>query len=283
MIREYEQEMPPEVMGIITSFDWKRVLREIVRQEGLMLDVGTDLEQATYLLILGVVKAGDVYEELVENHDVSKEKAQKILYEMEQRIFKPMFQKLAEIDGQEEDVQKSGGQTITSADESRDDILAEIEKDHVQPVGSNIVMPGTGTLPGASMEPVTKKVDAATPPADKPASSVPAASSAPAAPIVPPKLDRLGLHTTPAATPAATTVSPGSAPRPGESLAPSHKTAESRPVTAPAAPTPVQGIQADPIAAGLTKPTITASPTQTTATPAPAKNYAADPYREPIE
>lgn len=278
MIREHEQDMPPEIMKMIADYDWKRELREIVRQEALMLDVGTDLEQSVYLLILGVVNVADVYEQLVDGHEIPDEKAQKVLYEIEERIFKPLYQKLAKLNQDEEDMQKSGGQTIAdSSDESRDDILAEIEKDHAQPIGSNIVMPGTGTLPAASMEPVTKKVDAALPNADKSAS---VSSPVSVTSAVPPKLDRLGLHGTPSAPPAP---APDSASQSGGSPATSNKPAESRSATAPASQAPVQGIQADPIAAGLTKPTITTSPTQMPATPAPAKNYAADPYREPIE
>jgi hypothetical protein len=276
MVREYEQQMPPEIMNMITSFDWKRELREIVHQEALMLDVGTDLEESVYLLILGVIKVEDLYEDLVENHELTEEKAQKVLYEIEGRIFQQLNARLAKMDDDDERTQKKGeatGTTVVSgakpADVSRDDILAEIEKDEVPPSAmSNVVMPGTGTLAPASMEPATKPATT---------SRLGLSDDASAKTDAEKPADRLGLRTdAPTGSPVLVT----------ETVMQGTGTGAAQTVpAAPAVPTGKPAIATDPIASGLSKPTVAAAPSQPTTVPAASapKSYANDPYREPIE
>ncbi len=103
MTREFEVNMPQEILDVINAFDWKKELREIVRENNLMLDIGSDLEQSVYLMILGAVKVDAVYERLVETHEIPEDKAQKVLYEIESRIFNQLSERLAKADGGEED------------------------------------------------------------------------------------------------------------------------------------------------------------------------------------
>lgn len=128
MIREHEMNMPPEIMNLINSFDWKKEVRTVVNQNQLMIDTGADLEQSIYLMLLGAIGAPDLYERLVEAHEVPEDKAQKILQEIESQIFIPLHTKLMEMDKNEKSKEApSATNTVSSA--PRDQILAEIEKE----------------------------------------------------------------------------------------------------------------------------------------------------------
>lgn len=135
MIREYEAQMPPEIMDLLKSFDWKREVRTIVNQNQLMLDVGVDLEQSVYLMLLGAVKVDDMYERLTEIHEMPDDKAKKIIEEAEAQIFKPLHQKLLALDAADEQKEReakpkgSVPPMIVMDAPSRDVILAEIEKE----------------------------------------------------------------------------------------------------------------------------------------------------------
>jgi hypothetical protein len=125
MIKEYEANMPPEIMSLIKSFDWKKEMRTIVNQNQLMIDVGADLEQSIYLMILGAVDVEDVYERLMDIHEIPEDKAQKIIGEIETQIFNPLHKKLIELDSVDTKETKESNETK----DSRANILAEIEKE----------------------------------------------------------------------------------------------------------------------------------------------------------
>jgi hypothetical protein len=152
MIREYEAQMPPEIMDLIKSFDWKREVRTIVNQNQLMLDVGTDLEQSVYLMLLGAVKVDDLYERLTDTHEMPDDKAKKIIEEAEAQIFKPLHQKLLALDAADEQKEiesKPKGSVppmIVMGSQSRDAILAEIEKEP-EPITINKPAPLVETKP----------------------------------------------------------------------------------------------------------------------------------------
>ena len=75
-------------------------------------------------MILGVVKVEDIYQRLMDTHELPADKAQKIIEEIEAQIFIPLHKKLMDLDAEEEKkIQRSGQES------SREDILAEIEKE----------------------------------------------------------------------------------------------------------------------------------------------------------
>jgi hypothetical protein len=117
MIKEHEAQMPPEIMNLIKSFDWKKEIRTIVSQNQLMIDVGADLEESTYLMILGVIRATDLYERLIDTHQIPEDKTAKIIQELENQIFNPLHKKLIELDKK----------PVSS--NSRDVLLEEIERE----------------------------------------------------------------------------------------------------------------------------------------------------------
>lgn len=222
MIREYEAQMPPEIMNIIKNFDWKKEVRTIVNQNQLMIDVGADLEESIYMMLLGVTNAQDMYERLIEVHQVPEDKSRKILEEMEQLIFNPLYKKLTELPAQENSVSSE----IKTSTTPRDEMLAEIEKEP---------------------EPLIK------------------------------------LNFAPKETVSTESVKPSSVEQTGitQPFSISKETnvvLEKKEISA-AAPMPqaVEGVQQDPVASALTKPTVAQNPQATT------KPYASDPYREPIE
>jgi hypothetical protein len=130
-IREYEANMPSEIMNIIKTFDWKKEVRVIVNQNQLMIDVGADLEQSIYLLLLGIIEVGDFYQRLVEGYEMPEDKAKKILEETDRQIFDPIYKKIMELDEKSEAISSNLGTSTNSsvATSPRDEILAEIEKE----------------------------------------------------------------------------------------------------------------------------------------------------------
>lgn len=217
LIQEYEASMPPDIMNIIKAFDWKKEVRTIVNQNQLMIDVGADLEQSIYLMILGAVQVGELYERLIETHEIPEDKTRKIIEEIEVQIFNPLHKKLIEIDGVE-DKKVSQAEPV-----SREDILAEIEKEP---------------------EPIKPKITF----------QIPQAQSTPSVSKPPQHVEDPGI-TKPFSISSHTTVDAK------ELELPTGKIAE--------------GVQEDPIHAGLTQATATTQPVQKPAT--------LDPYREPIE
>ena len=286
MTREYEQEMPEEILKMINEFDWKRELRGIVRENNLMLDVGTDLEESVYLMLLGAVKVEDVYDRMIDTHELPDDRVQKVLHEIELKIFNPLAKKITGIEGYEDspEDEKAGSVVLSGAEteHSRDSILAEIENDELdaRPIPNNIVMPGNRTIPGTSMEKTTAT------PIVTGAASMPMSDTANPVAI---KSTPVGMPTAPAtaATPSPIQSSDRLGLRgdatPSMPLAPRSFSLSQEPVITvdepTIAPVRVEGIQQDPIAAGLTKFVSMATP----ALQAAPKTYAADPYREPIE
>lgn len=126
-IQEYESNMPPEIIKLIQSFDWKREVRTIVNQNQLMIDVGSDLEESIYLMMLGVIDVEDLYNRLIDIHEIPEDKTKKIIEEIEQQIFNPLYKKITELDGESESVSSSSVSSITVP--HRDEIIAEIEKE----------------------------------------------------------------------------------------------------------------------------------------------------------
>lgn len=98
MIQEYEAQMPPEIMNIIKGFDWKKQVRMIVNQNQLLLDVGADLEESVYLMILGIADIEEVFERMMTVHELPQDKVQKILLEVEKQIFEPMHSQLTKLE-----------------------------------------------------------------------------------------------------------------------------------------------------------------------------------------
>lgn len=129
LTREYEANMPSEILDMIKAFDWKKSLRMIVMQNQIMIDVATDLEQSVYLMLLGVVSAQEVYERLIESYEFSEDKAKKVLEEIEEKIFNPLFKQLSEMDGDEKQQSSATMAQQPQSLDSRDAILAEIEKE----------------------------------------------------------------------------------------------------------------------------------------------------------
>ena len=102
MIREYEAQIPPDIMNIINSFDWKKEVRIIINQNQLLLDVGSDLEESVYLMILGIVDMEQVFKRMMEIHELPEDKVQKVLIEVEKQIFEPMYSELSKLQPSDE-------------------------------------------------------------------------------------------------------------------------------------------------------------------------------------
>jgi len=220
LIQEYEANMPPDIMNIIKAFDWKKEVRTIVNQNQLMIDVGADLEESIYLMILGAVQVEELYERLIETHEIPEDKTRKIIEEIEMQIFNPLHKKLIELDGVEDKKTK----IIEPA--SRDYILAEIEKEP-EPIKPKITI----QIPQAQATSVSSTITTGAQVVEDPGVTKPFSIS-------------------------------------------SHTTVDTKELELPTGKV-AEGVQEDPIHAGLTQATATTQPVQKPAT--------SDPYREPIE
>ncbi len=247
MIREYEANMPLEIMELIKTFDWKKEMRTVVNQNQLMIDIGEDLEQSIYLMILGVVKVSDLYERLTDVHEMPADKAKKVIEEIETLIFIPLHKKLMDLEEKETKqvgaLEKQSLRTsmeVPGKEPTRDDILAEIEKDPEPAVIKPFILQTNIPEPVAE-EVINPVIDI---------SSTPEVSSENDIRIARP----FTLSTS--------KVMDVQEPELGMG-----KVAE--------------GVQQDPVNTGLNQPTV--MKTQVEATQAPSKSYVADPYREPLE
>lgn len=260
MIREYELNMPPEIMDMINKFDWKRELRTIAMQNQLMADVGTDLEESVYMMLLGVAKVADVYERLIDVHELSEDRTKKVLEEVENKIFNVLHKKLAELE--DEDIKKDAavtpaisviGSQKVEDQEDRDAILAEIEKDDVAEI---VVKPILKPIIETKVEEVK-----ANPVAMQPLTIG----------VIAPKSEENKINII---------QTPGVA-KPFSLNSDKAVITEDIKVVMPEI---TKGIQADPIASGLNKATVMSAPViNNNPAPTPKTSGAPDPYREPIE
>lgn len=282
IIREYEAQMPPEIMSMIDSFDWKKELRSIVLQNHLLLDVGTDLEESVYLMILGIIKVNDLYERLVDDHELEEIKVQKIIQEIEAKIFDPLHKKLMTIDTREEGIDPKDPTPSNSISqpeikemseedpESRDSILAEIEKEPEVSIKTipTVSLDGTPTPPPSPYNHLTSAAPIPTPPKsfEEDEGFVGVA-----------KPFKFNLNdeadvTTPIEETKKTAFSPYQP-----------QSEDIPPLKAEPIQDPVYGIQEDSMNAGLSGPTIVTTQKINEESPKNKPSGAIDPYREPIE
>lgn len=248
MIREYELNMPPEIMDLIKSFDWRKEVRMIVNQNQLMLDIGADLEESVYLMILGVVQIEEVFERLIEVHNLPQDKVQKILTEVEKQVFEPMHHKLTDLEKDDTSTPASSVSSstppafsisstpvatptkeVTFDSISRDEILGEIEKD-AEPILPKPTTPVVEITPASTPKPF----------------EIPTASTGAREPF-----SFASQKSTPSGMPIITSI--------GEDT------------------------MQDPVGSALTKPIVAQTEVSESKPTPPVKNYAVDPYREPIE
>lgn len=166
-IREYEANMPAEIMDIIRAFDWKKEVRTIVNQNQLMIDVGGDLEQTIYFVILGIVSVEDFYDRLINGYELPEDKAGKIIEETENQIFNPLYKKIMELDEKEPAqtalTSTSAATATPTVTPHRDEILAEIEKEpepliklNFSPKKEETIISTTSTLPTQTSAPISE-------------------------------------------------------------------------------------------------------------------------------
>ena len=253
LTREYELNMPPEIMELIKAFDWKRELRTISLQNQLMADVAADLEQSVYLMLLGVVKVNELFERMIDVHDLSEDRTKKVLEEVDSKIFTVLHKKLSELEDKEPEpvilkpVSVPSIATISTNDtQDRDSILAEIEKEEI---------------PGIVISPINKPIMDI---------KVEEPKTTPSLGVIAPKIPENKINII---------QNPGVA-KPFSFNAEKSIIPEQPKIVATET---VKGIQPDPVASGLNKATVMAAPEIPVQSNAPVTPKAPDPYREPIE
>src|SRR3989338_8230438 len=140
-ISQMYDSLPEDLKDSIFSVDTTSVVNEIGRKYGLAIDKIGDLANETGMVMLGVTHPNEFIGNLADRLEVDKEKARAIAQEINEQIFKKVRESLRKIhnirEGEEEENQGHQGNPLRQgvalmAEQSREDILKEIEKDHTK-------------------------------------------------------------------------------------------------------------------------------------------------------
>ena len=140
-IAQMYDNLPEDLKDSIFSVDTTSVINEIGRKYGLAIDKIGDLANETGMVMLGVTHPNEFIGNLTERLEVDKEKARAIAQEINEQVFKKVRESLRKIhnirEGEEEENQGHQGNPLPQgvalmAEQSREDILKEIEKDHTK-------------------------------------------------------------------------------------------------------------------------------------------------------
>lgn len=132
--------LPKPIQEAITNSDWSEKVRLICKKNQLAFDAGTVVENSTLMVMVGVLSADELLEEILEE-GVSEETAKNVIREIEAQIFLPIKNELVEtfnkfentIDEESEEdnsLDVLAGNTPVeekSPEEEREQILKEIE------------------------------------------------------------------------------------------------------------------------------------------------------------
>ena len=119
-IVEIFSNLPEIIQSKISDEEWKLVIKDIIKENNLLLDVGSDLETEVFLIMLGVETQANL-ESNLSRIGIPKETIGKIELALDQRIFAPIKRAL------EEEMNNPQPQKPVAPEETRDDILKQIE------------------------------------------------------------------------------------------------------------------------------------------------------------
>ena len=96
IIKEQMTFLPKEMQEAINSLDWAKIAEEIGRANMLTEDEITNLQTETFLVLTGL-EEGEAYVRNIENEiGTSKDEAEKIADEAEEKIFGPIYDNFSE-------------------------------------------------------------------------------------------------------------------------------------------------------------------------------------------
>lgn len=269
VISDAMSELPEEVQSAIENSNWASTLRSLVQKYKLRIDQGNLLENHVFFVMLGINKSEHLVK-VIQDMGLDETQTNALIHDIDSQVFTQIKQQIMSVMTEEEKraLEAEESPTISAqADQAASPQAAAPAPS--QAVSSSIAQPSheeEALVGPPSRRSILDDVESIP---QTPSSSsgndviVPRRSLPPVINLVD------GQPKTPAAAEIA--------------IAPQAVAETSAPVTAekntvPEAVQPIAEAQPDPIAAGLSKPTVTVA--QSPSAPA---SYSSDPYREPIE
>ena len=140
-IAQMYDNLPEDLKDAIFGLEMNEIVEKIGRENQLNIEQIGDLANETGMVMLGVTHPNEFIGNLADRLEVDKEKARAIAGEINEQIFKKVRESLRKVhnirEGEEEENQGHQGNPLPQgvalmAEQSREDILKEIEKDHTK-------------------------------------------------------------------------------------------------------------------------------------------------------
>ena len=140
-IAQMYDNLPEDLKDAIFGLEMNEIVEKIGRENQLNIEQIGDLANETGMVMLGVIHPNEFIGNLTDRLEVDKEKARAIAQEINEQIFKKVRESLRKIhnirEGEEEENQGHQGNPLRQgvalmAEQSREDVFKEIEKDHSQ-------------------------------------------------------------------------------------------------------------------------------------------------------
>ena len=134
-IAQMYDNLPEDIKESIFGLEMNDIVEKIGRENKLNIEQIGDLANETGMVMLGVTHPNEFIVNLADRLEVDKEKARAIAQEINEQIFKKVRDSLRKIHNiREENEQKTEPEhhqePSLMVEQSREDILKEIEKDH---------------------------------------------------------------------------------------------------------------------------------------------------------
>ena len=140
-IAQMYDNLPEDLKDVIFGLEMNEIVEKIGRENQLNIEQIGDLANETGMVMLGVTHPNEFIGNLADRLEIDKEKARAIAQEINEQVFKKVRESLRKIhnirEGEEEENQGHQGNPLPQgvalmAEQSREDILKEIEKDHTK-------------------------------------------------------------------------------------------------------------------------------------------------------
>jgi len=142
--------LPEDLKDAIFGLEMNEIVERIGRENQLNIEQIGDLANETGMVMLGVTHPNEFIGNLADRLEVDKEKARAIAGEINEQIFKKVRDSLRKIHNMREEENQtkvspfgnSQGETLKN-EQSREDILKEIEKDYAKENNMPDIMKGS--------------------------------------------------------------------------------------------------------------------------------------------
>jgi hypothetical protein len=104
-LKEYLAKIPQNIKDIMYSLDYQKLLEEIVKKNGLMINQAGGLEVETTLVLAGLSPLREYVDNLKKALEISREKAEEIAKDVDNFIFKNIRKSLQELNEEDDKIE----------------------------------------------------------------------------------------------------------------------------------------------------------------------------------